>query len=87
MLVAGSVWGYLNGRRGAACATDCDVPREAAAANTPDLQRRAMTGATLSVASDRLAEQFSSAAVPQAIARVLHLALAHGWIAAIELDT
>ncbi len=40
----------------------------------------------LAVASERLAEEFDSATVPQRIAATLHRALAHGWIASIEKD-
>jgi len=40
----------------------------------------------LSVAGERLATQFPSAAVPQMIGRALHNALARGWVAAIELE-
>ena len=47
VLVAGSVWDYLSGRQAPAC----DVPASASETTTPDLQRRAMTGAALSVAA------------------------------------
>lgn len=49
VLVAGSVWDYLNARKAPACEVECEVPQ-------PDdepssMARRAMTGAALSVAA------------------------------------
>ncbi|HNP63590.1 MAG TPA: DNA-binding domain-containing protein [Woeseiaceae bacterium] len=39
----------------------------------------------LAVASERLAEELDPASVPRRIATALHRALAHGWIASIEI--
>ncbi len=47
VLVAGSVWDYVNGRR----APVCEAPASQMKTSTPNLQRRAMTGAALSVAA------------------------------------
>ncbi len=49
VLVAGSVWDYANGRRASARDVDRAVP--ASESQTPNVQRRAMTGAALGVAA------------------------------------
>ncbi len=49
VLVAGSTWDYINGRRAAACATEvCKVPQEK---EKVDPTRRAVNGAALSIAA------------------------------------
>lgn len=49
VLVAGSVWDYLNGRRASAGNDAPEVP--ASESRTPDVRRRAMTNAALGVAA------------------------------------
>ncbi|MEX0707236.1 MAG: MerC domain-containing protein [Woeseia sp.] len=51
VLVAGSVWDYANGRRAPVCEVASEERSSERQPTTPDLQRRAMTGAALSVAA------------------------------------
>jgi mercuric ion transport protein len=51
ILVAGSVWDYANGRRAPVCEVAPEEPSSELQPTTPNLQRRAMTGAALSVAA------------------------------------
>lgn len=50
VLVVGSVWDYINGRRAPSCEVACEVPADEVQAG-PDLQRRAITGAGISLAA------------------------------------
>lgn len=51
VLVAGSVWDYANGRRAPACEVAPEKPSSELQPTTPNLQRRAMTGAAISAAA------------------------------------
>ena len=51
VLVTGSIWDFVNGRRATAGDAVCEIPAEQDQDAPPNTQRRALTGAALSVAA------------------------------------